>query len=290
MGAPHRSWVSRWGLAGVYYYPGLAPADTAAELPCIGSEANVPIGALPYDQAARTHELTESLAKITPGGERPTLDAYSDALERELSANAASGARVLVLVSGGPPTLGPNCTTPESNQTEALAQPLLARIEAARRSGIRTLVVGDHEAVPDDDGSAFRQLLSTAAALGGTASEGCGTEGPIFCHVDLSAAGGETLNEALTRVVPNIDVCALSLPVELRGAAFAFKLVFSPTKGEKEYYIVESRAANANCQLGYWLDDSTIRLCQNTCAKVRSDPFASVSVEVRCSTLLPGSP
>jgi hypothetical protein len=137
------------------------------------------------------------------------------------------------------------------------------------------------------DGGDARPWLSRAAALGGTARGGCTTDGPNFCHIDLSqdADFAVALNAALARILGQIVSCSFEIPPAPGGQTINLSQVnVIHTSGSGSAELI-GRNDDPSCTEGWQMDaQGRVTLCESTCNAVRSDPAGTVELLFGCDT------
>ncbi|HWA74211.1 MAG TPA: vWA domain-containing protein [Polyangiaceae bacterium] len=279
---------------GLLYFPnmntsaGTTPRDVSA---CVRTDAMVPIGVLGDANSAQRRALIASLDQTNPAGSTPTHDAYTYGLENSLRKTTAPGARFMMLMTDGGPTLSLECMGGGLLTTPQPTQPIIDTIRAARADyGIKSFLVGvpgteDIGNNTHDDG---RPWMSTAAVLAGTALPGCNVRGPNWCHIDLTQAADFSLalRQSLGFVTRQILTCEYEVPATgLNGEPInqnQINVVFTPAAGSPG---VIKRDENADCTDGWQLKNGFVTLCPNSCDRLRTDSLATLEIEYGCDTV-----
>lgn len=261
---------------GVVFYPNV-PNNA---MPCFEAEAAVAIGQL--DAGRQRQQIRQAFGAQNPRGGTPTHDAYRFALE-DLSATTALGNRFMVLITDGVPTYLLGCNGTGMQQDAVDSTPLIEEAAAAAARGIRTFVIGS----PGSEEG--RESLSRMAEAGGTARPGCSHAGPNFCHFDMTRE--QDLAAGLTATLGIISGVALScnytIPAPPTGAILdpsKVNVLYTPPGGSEELILQDQPGA---CSEGwqYNQDQTQIRLCGNTCDRIR-DSEGTLTLQFGCSTLL----
>lgn len=273
---------------GILYYPGQDTEESrqARDVSeCINTDALIPIAPLGDQNSPHRERVLESVEDARPAGLTPTHNAYDYALENGLRASNETGNRFMLLITDGAPTLEWGCIG--NARYEAPTQPIIDQIFAARQEGIRTFIIGSPGSEEAVNGGDARPWLSRAAALGGTARGGCTTDGPNYCHIDLSeeADFAVALNAALARILGQIVSCSFELPPAPPGQTLNLSqvnVIYTPSAGPAELI---GRNDDPSCTEGWQMDaQGRVTLCENTCNAVRSDPAGTVELLFGCDT------
>jgi hypothetical protein len=94
----------------------------------------------------------------------------------------------MLLITDGAPTMRETCIAPLDGVKDMPTDVIIEDIAAAFDEGILTFLIGSpgSEQSSQSDTADMRPWLSRAAKAGGTAAEGCDSEGPNFCHMDMT--------------------------------------------------------------------------------------------------------
>ncbi|HET9930757.1 MAG TPA: hypothetical protein VFQ35_08725, partial [Polyangiaceae bacterium] len=205
---------------GLLYFPnkdtsaGTTPRDVSA---CVNVDALVPIALLDAPNSAARRALHDSLERTSPAGSTPTHDAYTYGLNESLLKTKAPGARFMLLITDGGPTLRLECLGEGTLQYPQPTQPIIDSVQAAYiDQHVKTFLVGvpgteDIGNQTHDDG---RPWMSKAAVVGGSAVSGCNVFGPNFCHIDLTQAAdfSAALRRGLGYISRQIISCSYEVP------------------------------------------------------------------------------
>ncbi|HKO90690.1 MAG TPA: vWA domain-containing protein [Polyangiaceae bacterium] len=261
---------------GVVFYPDV---EVGAD-PCFDGEADIEIDSLGGMGSTQRSQILEAFRDEEPRGSTPTHDAYRYALS-QVSASTNPGQRFLVLITDGTPTYALGCRGSGQQQDPADPTPLIPEAASALARGIKTFVIGS----PGSEGA--RRSLSQMAEAGGTASQGCSHDGPIFCHFDMTERPDFTtsLRDALASISGLALSCAYDIPPPPNGSTLdpsKVNVLFTPQGGERE---VIGQSPNGSCTDGwqYSGNQSQILLCGDTCDRVKASA-GQVSLEFGCTT------
>ncbi|MEY2933071.1 MAG: hypothetical protein RL033_3820, partial [Pseudomonadota bacterium] len=264
---------------GVTYYP-----NTLQNGQCYRPEVAAPLAALSTQQRGQIQQVNSAMR---PFGGTPTHGAYAFGVE-QLQASTLEGARFVLLITDGVPTLTREC---EGNgRTKVDSAPLIADVEADfQQEQIRTFVIGS----PGSEDA--RAELSEMAQVGGTASPGCTGSSGSFCHFDMTAEPdfSAALNAALAQITRSTLSCDYGVPTAPGGLRLDYDdvsvVLESAGNGVREF----TRAASTDCASGwtYAADRKSIHLCGSTCDELqgllRDDPALEVRIRFGCSTARP---
>jgi len=259
---------------GVVFFPNV-PNDA---MPCYDPQTAVGIDALGAAGSRQRQSIQDAFGAKSPDGGTPTHDAYRYALSG-LAATQAIGRRFLVLITDGAVTYSLGCMG--SGRGTVDTAPLIAEMASALSSGIRTFVIGS----PGSEDA--RESLSRMAEAGGTALDSCSHAGPNYCHFDMTqendlAAG---LEESLNIIAGVALSCNYSIPDAPGGALLdpgKVNVLFAPPTGPEELI---GQSADSSCREGwqYAENQTQIRLCPNTCERVRGVNGA-LTLQFGCTT------
>jgi hypothetical protein len=273
---------------GMLYYPnrGTSSSQSALEVSeCVKVDAMLEMSLLGSAGSDQRTKIADSLRTTKPNGATPTHDAFHYALLNGLETTRLPGNRFMLLITDGAPTLAQNCIGRGRPEYPSPTQPILDEVAAARQRGVRTFIIGSPGSEVSVNGGDARPWMSRAAELGGTARESCSSEGPNFCHIDLTQAEdfGSALNAALASVAGQVVSCDYQLPEPPAGQELdlaKINVIFTPGEGEAELI---GRSTAADCTDGYRIDgNNEVVLCKNTCSKVQADATASLEVLFGC--------
>jgi hypothetical protein len=252
----------------------------------IPSQPNVEVGPLNGNASndPKLNALQLSLNGVVPKGETPIIGSTMSAFQYMHSHEADfTGNRFVVLLTDGAET----CDTRPGSK-EFLIQ---KAGEAANLVNIRTFVLG----APGSEEE--RGFLSAIAHAGGTASSPtCDhdlTSPNGNCHMDMTLPGMDFADQ-LQKNLEAISSVALSCEFDVPKPAPGQPPV-DPTKvnvkyssgSTSEYIPQDNTVACDDPNNQGWQYDSTqtkILLCGQVCDKVKSDPHASISIELGCQT------
>ncbi|MEY4576666.1 MAG: hypothetical protein RL701_1369 [Pseudomonadota bacterium] len=248
---------------------------------------NIPVA---KNAAAQRAAMQASLAGIKPNGSTPlvgaTILAYQYLHEAALQGKI-TGNRYAVLITDGQQSA--NCYDEAfCNSAESCNEHLVKQAEIALGPGvnIRTFVIG----VPGSEPG--RTILSRLAKAGGTAKANCVPD-QGNCHYDLTLAAdlGVGLQGALQSIAGQTLTCELDLPQSTEGPVDISRLnvVFRPNEGPSSVILQDNRNP---CDAGAdgWQFDKVkqqIRLCGDTCTRVRTDYGGQIDVVLGCPVITP---
>jgi hypothetical protein len=262
---------------GALYYPNMAtPAGTQPRpaSACVNTQALIPVNLLGAPDSRQRGRIERSLAAMQPNPQAgtPTLDAYLVGLSA-LGSATLQGSRQMLLITDGQPTFSEGCVGTGDMNAVVDPGPVLSVVDAARRAGVRTYVIGSPGSeTPLPSGGDSRSWLSTAAEAGGTARANCSSTGPRYCHFDLAGepdlAGG--LRSALSEIEERMMRCEFFFTDDrdLLGQ-YALNLVLTMEDGTQSLL---PTATSENCSQGWHYSDDKKRvvLCEDTCTALRS--------------------
>ncbi len=236
--------------------------------------------------SAQITAVNTSLAAVTPKGSTPIVASMINGGYNYMNNLTANGKRFVVLLTDGSETCNP-----DKPSIDALFSS--ATLASGPGVDIKTFVLG----APGSE--VARQMLSKLAYLGGTASSAnCSytSSDPTIgdCHVDMTNVGdgGPTfaaqLNAALEKVSYEALSCEFDVPPGNDGGVIdpdKVNVIFKPSVGQEE---TVSRDTTTTCDKAkgwqYNANKTKIILCGEPCDKVKSDPFATVSILLGCAT------
>jgi hypothetical protein len=269
--------MPRTTSVGVVFYPDV---EVGAD-PCFDSEADVAVAALGSSTSQQRSRIRDAFERENPRGSTPTHDAYRYALD-ELAAAPGVGQRFLVLITDGVPTYALGCEGSGQQQDPADPTPLIPEAASALGRGIKTFVIGS----PGSEGA--RRSLSQMAEAGGTASDGCSSDGrPHYCHFDMTQEDdfAQALRDALASISGIALSCAYDIPEPPSGGTLDLtkvNVVFKPPGADREL-IPQSPAGTCADGWQYSADQSQVLLCGDTCDRVSSST-GQLSLEFGCTT------
>jgi von Willebrand factor type A domain len=266
---------------GVTYYP-----NTQQNGQCFLPQVAAPLATLSTEQRQQIQQVNTA---TRPFGATPTHGAYAFGVE-QLQASQLEGARFVLLITDGVPTLTREC---EGNgRTKVDSAPLIADVAAGfQQDQIRTFVIGS----PGSEGA--RAELSEMALVGGTAAPGCTGSSDDFCHFDMTAEPdfSTALNAALAQITRSTLSCDYGVPSPPGGLRLDYDdvSVVLESGGSSVRELGRAGAgdpAAGDCASGwqYAADRKSIHLCSSTCDELqgllRDDPGLEVRIRFGCST------
>jgi len=160
---------------------------------------------------------------------------------------------------------------------------------AWKNDKIKTFVVGSPGSEKNvSTNTDSRDWLSAAARVGGTDYPGCSDQGPKYCHFDLSTATdfGKALSDALGAIAKTVISCDYTVPSVAAGKTIDTNLVnMIYDNGAGSFSLVLPSGADA-CQKGWDFTDtslSKLRVCDQTCSLLQSNPKAKLSLVFGCT-------
>lgn len=255
---------------------------------CPSPDADVAIAPLSSSRAA----IASALDALVPQGITPTHDAVAYALALLRASGGPSGGpsggssgganRFLLLATDGAATTCLGCDAACSwdaldRDNEALVQ----RVRAAREEGISTFVIG----VPGSN--TYRPILSRLALEGGTARDGCSEAGPVYCHFDLTEAGGDfsgALERTLASIGEAVISCEFQIPENPDGS-FDPSLVNVRIESAEGWTDVPRDPSHAR-GWDYDADETHVILHGEACDAALSPGTTDVEVRFGCPTIL----
>jgi len=194
----------------------------------------------------------------------------------------------MVLITDGAPSQEVGCG-PLVNSVDPT--PIVDAIAAANAGGVKTFVIGSPGSqtsmdVPPQD---MRYWLSDAATAGGTALAGCSSDGPNYCHLDMTASSdfaaalGTALADIGTAVV---KTCTFTAPENTVQLDLETTTVILTHSDQTSVLILPD--ADSDCAEGGWTrgPNSEIVLCPVTCDMVNADAGAEVSMSIGCNVVI----
>jgi hypothetical protein len=123
--------------------------------------------------------------------------------------------------------------------------------------------------------------------VGGTGPEGCANTGPTYCHLDMTQSTDFTtaLVDGLAAIADQVvSVCTFAAPADAAADQDQTAVILEWGDGTAAQVLHD---ADADCQEGWvWNAAGEIELCAATCAAVKADPGASISVSLGCDELV----
>lgn len=279
---------------GLLYFPnkdtsaGTMPRDVSA---CVNIGAMVPIAPLDDVNSAARNTLHDSLERTSPAGSTPTHDAYTYGLNESLLKTDLPGARYMVLITDGGPTLRLECLGEGVLTSPQPTQPIIDSIQAAYvQHQVKTFLVGvpgteDIGNQSHDDG---RPWMSRAAVVGASAMSGCNVFGPNWCHIDLTQASdfSAALRRGLGYISRQIVSCSYEVPSKSDTGEEVnpnlINVIFTPSGGSPT--LVEENLAS-DCNEGWQLQNGNVVLCPATCERIQSDAGSKFELLFGCDPI-----
>lgn len=279
---------------GLLYFPnkdtsaGTTPRDVSA---CVNIDAMVPITLLDEPNSPARRALHDSLERTSPAGSTPTHDAYTYGLNESLLKTTLPGARYMVLITDGGPTLRLQCLGEGVLTSPQPTQPIIDSIQAAYvQNQVKTFLVGvpgteDIGNQSHDDG---RPWMSRAAVVGASAMPGCNVFGPNWCHIDLTQATdfSAALRSGLGYISRQIVSCSYEVPLKSNTGEDVnpnlINVIFTPSGGSPT--LVEENLAS-DCSEGWQLVNGNVVLCPATCDRIKSDSGSKFELLFGCDPI-----
>ena len=276
---------------GLTFFPNmrLNASNTTRDISaCVNTSNDVAIEPLSDTQRTLLTSTVDNM-RANSQGATPTHDAYTIALGA-LRANTDPGQKYIVIITDGQPTQSLGCVGTGMTCTPEPTKPVIEAIAAAKKDdNVKTFLVGSPGSEKNDCTNAdVRDWLSAAARAGGTDTSGCDDKGPNFCHFDLSQATdfGVALSDALGSISRSVVSCDYTVPPPPPNETIDKNLVnMIYSDGAGAYSLVLPSSASV-CEKGWHFTDSAmtqIHVCAQTCAKLQSNPKASVSLLFGCA-------
>ena len=264
---------------GVIFYPNVPSNESQ---PCIERETAVPLQELGRNNSQQRQRIQQAFQRQNPEGGTPTHDAFEYAIS-DMAESDAPGSRFVVLITDGIPTYSLGCVGTGQGSDPVDPTPLIGAARDAAARGVRTFVIGS----PGSEDA--RESLSRMAEAGGTGSGGCSHDGPNYCHFDMTRERdlGAGLTNALGIIAGVALGCRYGVPPAPDGATLdpgKVNVLFTPPNGVEELI---GQSEQADCTEGwqYTNNQTQIRLCSNTCARVQ-DSEGSLTLQFGCATEL----
>lgn len=272
-----------WSIGlGVLYYPNMATAPSLQPRSisaCVNTQALIPVNLLGGADSRHRGRILRSLASVQPNpqGGTPTLDAYLVGLSA-LGSTTLVGSRQMLLVTDGHPTFSEGCVGTGESDDPVDPGPVISVIDAARRAGVRTYVIGSPGSdAPSFSGEDSRGWLSVAAEAGGTSRGNCSHGGPRYCHFDLAneADLAPGLRGALSEIEERMMRCEFYFTDGDLLSRYALNVVLTTEDGRQRLL---PTASSDRCADGWYYGDDKARvaLCEDTCATLRSQSQARI--------------
>jgi hypothetical protein len=286
--------------AGVLYYPNRNNELSTDPRPvdeCVNVDAMIPIDLLGAQGSGHRDTLDESLDDANTGSYTPTHDAYKYALDNGLKPYNSQANKFMLLITDGAPTMALQCIGENAGGggggmmggkiVDQPTAPIVDEVAGAMAAGIRTFIIGSPGSEESSNGDDKRPWMSEAAQKGGTAAAGCATNGPNFCHMDMTQEPdfAAALVAGLGAVVGQIvNQCEFSFPEPPPGETIdpnQTQLIVQTSSGAK----LVKPSTQDNCTEGWQLTMAgRIQLCPASCEEVKNDPTARVQLLFGCSS------
>ncbi len=267
------------GDFGIYYPP---PTDANN---CVESSKQIPIAPLGPAGSMQRTAIANAMNQTKLYLGTPTHDAYHNALEDGLKTYEGPGDRFMLLMTDGAPTQTLGCKGDVG--TAVAFEPIVAEAAAAAVEGVRTFVIGSPGSESTTLAGDTRPFLSELAQVGETGAENCSTDGPSFCHFDMTQSPdfSAALADGLAAISDQVtSTCVFSAPDIAGVDRSTTSVIVERSDGSAVLALNDSMG---DCTEGWiWNDAGEIELCPATCASVESDPGSSVSVSQGCTTLV----
>ncbi len=250
---------------------------------CLRNEVALPLGVLGAPSSKQRSDWAKALDAVVPNGATPTEGAYLFGLE-QLDKTDSPGNRFLLLITDGTPTCTLDCECTEDN-LPVDSGPLIDDAATALAQGIRTFVIGS----PGSEDT--RSVLSALARKGGTAPADCSDDGPIYCHLDMTAEPdlAKGLAAALDQVATSLRSCEYPIPTPPNMRTLDPGLVnvlFTPSDGPVRTIGRDPSKTACNQGWQYSSDGSSILLCGDACKAAQEDVGAKVEILFGCRTVM----
>jgi len=150
-------------------------------------------------------------------------------------------------------------------------------------AGIGTFVIGSHGS------ERARGGLSDIAKAGGSGSATCSSDGPEYCHFDLTTQAdfSAALSMALEAITERTLTCKYQVPSPPSGQTIdPTKVNVRFTRGTGEVVELLKDPSATECNSGWQYADggASIQLCEAACNEAKADPMAKIEVLFGCET------
>ena len=268
---------------GATFYPRVSIQSST----CYEADVGVPIAELGSAGSGQRSALEEIFAEAGPNGGTPTHMAYQFGLNH-LRQSSLPSRRYLLLITDGAPTWGLQCSGVGSIAVDN--EPMILEAQKAARGtadvpSVRTFVVGS----PGSETAV--QDLSRMAEAGRTARADCSSDGPRYCHFDMTQEPdfAAALKQALKDIVGATLSCEYPVPEPPEGNALDRNLVnVQFIAGDGATHEIFQSADPDSCSSGWmYSDDGTsVILCGESCDLVKADPAGKIEVLFGCQTVV----
>lgn len=279
---------------GMTFYPShdasFGPAGPTP-LACVDETTSYPIELLGAPGSAHRTTLANAVDTTPLSLGTPTHDAYVYALEQGLDAFTGAGDKVIILVTDGAPAQLLGCGTLTAEGVDP--QPIIDEIAGAAAEGVTTFVIGSpgSQTSMSDPPMDLRPWLSNAAIAGGTATDGCSSAGPNYCHFDMTAAPdfGTALAAALAEIGTAVaQTCTFAAPDSTAGAPLDLETTTVILTKPDQTSTLILPDADADCSAGGWTRGpaNEVILCPSTCELFQAGLGSEVSLSVGCEVVI----
>jgi hypothetical protein len=288
--------------AGEFFYPN-------ADGGCVDQSGGVDIAPLTPDHAQALVDGVMAIDNPTNLQGTPTHDAWREGLRRLqlVLADPPPGYETakgyLVLMTDGMPVRTLGCgqsAGDKSAVTEVQFDEFIADVQQTTvTTGIKTFAIAvpgaekENQVPTDPSGIGIdyvpRTKLSEVAIAGQTASDGCSTAGPNWCHIDMvdGADFVADLQAAVETVLSTVVSCDFTVPtLDMPNVFLDINQVevnyFASTAPDMAIPLSKSPDGCASGDWQFVNDNRQIQLCDSACSTVQADPGARVQVDFGC--------
>jgi hypothetical protein len=272
--------------------PGL-PVET-----CISTGAAVPAGPLGSPGSTQRTAITTALEGATIKGATPTHDAYRYSVNNIVAPAITTypgDPAYVVLITDDAPDIALGCKGTGAEVAPKPTQPIIQEIsDAWANYGMKTYIVG----LPYHTGNSLtvdpRGWLSDAAIAGQTASAGCTSTGPNYCHLDLTQSTdlAASLAGTFQSISAGVMSCDFVVPPVAAGQpiyAQTINIVYQKAGNVNDAYLIPQTDTScpidaSGAQQGWYLNPITgyITLCPSSCQMVQQDTKAVLNIRAGC--------
>ena len=267
---------------GALYYPNMGTTSSGAQPrpanTCVNTAELIPVNLLGTPDSRQRTRILRSISQMQPNPQAgtPTMDAYLVGLS-SLGSSTLQGSRQMLLITDGQPTFAEGCVGTGQSDSPVDPTPVIRVVDAARRAGVRTYVIGSPGSETALNGGDSRTWLSAAAEAGGTARPNCSHTGPRYCHFDLATDPdfGGGLRTAFSEIQERMLRCEFYFTDGDPLNQYALNLVLTTEDGTQTLL---PTAPSDQCSQGwhYSEDKQRVLLCKDTCTTLRNQNQARV--------------
>jgi hypothetical protein len=269
---------------GLLFYPNRSNASINAQpgdlTGCVRTDAMVDISLMGDQRGAHRRLLESSFRDVQLQSSTPTHDAFRFALNSGILPSRLPGAKYMLLITDGEPTLSLGCVNPSGSLQAVDPRPIVEEVRTAAQKYVKTFLIGS----PGSENN--RRWMSEAARIGGTAQPGCSDDGPNYCHMDLTTSSdfSAALRAGLAQVTGQIVSCTYDIPPPPAGQTINsshVNVIFTPSGSTSSQLI--GRSSASNCTEGWRLEGNQVTICPDTCDAIQQDQGASLELLFGCA-------